>query len=126
MTWQKVISAKASKEAQFQVAGDSPTPHEMGMDEANGQAADVHLEGLFLKLEAKGGNQYEFGVAADATIDIHDMAADIVDAIADGKDVWVNVDFDANGGDGRVLYWADGAPWRGGDVKDDYGLSEGI
>jgi len=124
MTWQKVTGAKTSKEASFKVADGSATPEEMGMEPSHGQAADIELQGLFLELEPKSGDTYEFSVTKDATVDIHDMAEDIVAALEDGTEVWVDVDFDSNGSGGRVLYWATGAPWDGGEVHDNYGITE--
>ena len=124
MTWQKVTGAKTSKEASFKVAEDAASPEEMGIEPSHGQPAEIELEGLFLELEPKSGDTYEFSVTKDATVDIHDMAEDIVAALEDGADVWVDVDFDSNGGDGRVLYWAAGAPWDSGDIKDGYGIVE--
>lgn len=128
MTWQKVIGAKTQKEAQFKVAGDSATPEDLGMEPTHGQAAEMYVNGLFLELEAKNGNQYEFGVTSDGTVDIHEMAEDIVTALDEDMEVWADIDFDGGdaGNDGRVLYWAAGAPWNGGDVKDDYGIYEGV
>lgn len=126
MTWQKVIAARGSEEAQFEIAADESTPEELGMEETHGQAADLHVDGLYLTLEAKSGNQYDFGVVEDATVDIYTMAEDIIDALAEGKDVWAEIDFDGNNGRGRVEFWADGAPWEGGDVKDNYGLLQGV
>jgi hypothetical protein len=125
MTWQKVNACKDSKEASFKIADGQPTPDEMGMEPAHGQAAEINLKGLFLELESKSGNVYDFNVAEDMTVDFLDMAEDIMAALADDAEVWVDVDFDANGGDGRVLYWAEGAPWDGGEVHDDYGIMDG-
>lgn len=122
MTWQKVVAAKTSKEAQFAVAEDAPAPEEMGIEPATDQqAADVRLEGCWLTLESKDGGTYEFGSHERQPADQVEMAPDIVEALEDGKDVWAEVNFDG----GYVEYWADGAPWDGGDVKDNYGLLEG-
>ena len=128
MTWQKVTGAKTRQEAEFKVAGGSRNPKELGMEpvEGNSEPADVYVLGLFLELEPKSGDAYRFSVTDDATVDFHAMAEDIVAALDEGEEIWVDVDFDANADRGRVLYWASGAPWDGGEVHDDYGIERGI
>jgi len=125
MTWQKVVSAADSKEGSFKVTRGESTPEEMDVEKVRNEAATINVEGLYLELESKSGNVYDFAVFSDASVDTQEMAADIIDALAADEDVWAAVDFDANGGDGRVLYWATGEPWDGGEVHDDYGISEG-
>lgn len=124
MTWQKVKTVQT--EAQLKIKADGGDAVEV----PNATWGDRPT----YELENKSGDVYEFTSYSQSlantsagTAGVGEtrngntaMAEDIAEALADGAEVWVDVDFDG----GYVKYWAEGAPWDGGDVRDNYGIEE--
>jgi len=126
MTWQKVTAVQTEADLKIKHSGGT------AVEVSNAAWADRPT----YELENKSGETYEFtsyseimknfdrrhdkpGGKSDVINGNTQMAEDIAEALADGSEVWVDVDFD----NGYVMYWATGAPWDGGTVHDDYGIS---
>lgn len=110
MTWQKVKAVQANADLEIQIGDDA---HEV----ANAQWGDRPT----YTLEKKNGDTWELTSFTHSIDDNVQLAKDVAEALTDSEDVWVNVEF---GNETYVSFWAEGAPWDGGEVHDDYGIMD--